>query len=184
MAVPRQRDWNFPMDNSWFALEHGCNGCPSTEGLKQLKLRYQYTEHYELQWLSLDRGIETHPWRINTDGDSLLQWLSLDRGIETQLRSRILSTSGGGCNGCPSTEGLKRREVHFLSELIEKLQWLSLDRGIETPQLGDVDIRSWNQCCNGCPSTEGLKLFFAIWNFCVILVVMDVFRQRDWNLTY
>ena len=60
-----------------------CNGCPSTEGLKPILHLLFDAVHKELQWLSLDRGIETRAPDSSVKRATMLQWLSLDRGIET-----------------------------------------------------------------------------------------------------
>ena len=132
MAVPRQRDWNaLTLLAFSTGVFPGCNGCPSIEGLKPPNSSKISAAVLTLQWLSLDRGIETEIKRFQGLLLHVLQWLSLDRGIET------FNSPVGKYN-------------YIL------LQWLSLDRGIET--IVNSSPLYARLGCNGCPSTEGLKL--------------------------
>ena len=107
MAVPRQRDWNLiNLVKTVFGFL-SCNGCPSTEGLKHAEPGEHGPGDGGLQWLSLDRGIETVAIHEEIYAIRWLQWLSLDRGIETITSAYLITGEVKGCNGCPSTEGLK-----------------------------------------------------------------------------
>ena len=158
MAVPRQRDWNSLVVLSCTFISDVAMAVPRQRDWNRLEVT-MIGKTVKLVAMAVPRQRDWNKQRSHASLESSYVAMAVPRQRDWNfIIGKLVDDTCTSCNGCPSTEGLKHKII--------------------LTRVGSYD------CCNGCPSTEGLKLFFAIWNFCVILVVMDVFRQRDWNLTY